>query len=78
MASAMATDTTDKRRSCRDRPPIAPAALDAGQIDAVEQHLQVGGADLDAGGVAAGKAERAGFEALVDDHKTVLDRKSVV
>ena len=54
-------------------PPITRLTLDALQIDAVEQHGQVGGADLDA--VAAGwsgrKTEAAFFEAFVPDRQTV-------
>src|SRR6266581_807472 len=59
-------------RSGGRRPLVAPRALDAVQIDAVEQHLQVGGADLDALSLSRGKTEGAHFEPLVEDDETVF------
>ena len=48
------------------RPPVALAALDALQIDAVEQHGQVGGTHFDAVAVGRGRGEAKGafFETL--------------
>ena len=59
-------------RSRRYRPTIASRTLDAAEIDSVKQHLQVGGADLDAGGFGVGETKRAGFEPLVDDDEAVF------
>ena len=53
---------------------VARSPLDALEIDAVEQHDQVGGGDRHAGrlGLAArGEPEGAFFETLVEDEKSV-------
>src|SRR5271166_3246459 len=58
-------------RSCR-RPPVAFPPLHALQIDAVQEHGQVGGADFDTGAAArCGELEAAFFETLVVDDEAV-------
>src|ERR1700728_3084480 len=53
-------------------PAITPPPFDAVQIDAVEQHLQVGGTHGDAAVGAEGEAKGALFEPLVPDREAVL------
>src|SRR5271156_3373971 len=56
----------------RHGPVIAFAAFDAVQVDAVQQHLQVGGADFHAAAVGLGETKTAKLQALVDNDITVL------
>src|SRR5207237_9404292 len=64
--------TTTKHGSGGHGPPITLLAIDAIQVDAVEQHLQVGGADLQAGRLALRKTKAALLQAFVDDDETIL------
>src|SRR5688572_28709279 len=70
--ASVCTCLTSPARLRRQWPPIAASALDARQVDAVEQHLQIDGANFHASSVGTGKPKRAGFESLVDDDKTVF------